>query len=226
MLVAELLDIKVVHFECGVSDVQLLAGLGHLEEKGMMIGEFKAAIDVEEAGDGVVVLVHDVRHGECQCLGVPVEELLVLSLGIRDTIVAPAVNRGWTVFEPLEPAFAGLLVLVVDGELLQMLLVGFSAGLAVHEMDLVAHGICERDYLAATGGVERSYGRCAWDVGCAFELRARLDLVGGAAELAFTLCLAGDVDERLGTVPSVEDFVASVFCDLEPEISEELPGLG
>lgn len=56
----QLLDIKVMSFECRMSNLGLVAGLDPLKEEGMVIGVFQPTVNVEEAGDGLIVRVYNV----------------------------------------------------------------------------------------------------------------------------------------------------------------------
>ena len=126
-------------------------------------------VDVEKS-DGLLPLDGDeVRNRQREVLRAPLHHWLVHTGGIADAVVAPLVDGRGPRLEALELAHARLLVVVVDDQLLHPLFRDLARCLrdAVHEVDLVACRIRQRDYLAAArghraGGSESRAGWCCW----------------------------------------------------------------
>ena len=55
MLVSELLDIKIMDFKSSVRHIRLLVRLCRLDKEGVMVGEFKSAVDVQETSGGFAI---------------------------------------------------------------------------------------------------------------------------------------------------------------------------
>lgn len=92
IVMPKLLDIKVVNLESRVSYRGLVVPLDSLEEKGVVIGILEAPIDVKETGYWFPVFEHNIGGGKSQSLSIPVVHLLIGTLRISHTVVAPAMN--------------------------------------------------------------------------------------------------------------------------------------
>lgn len=120
IIVAQLLNIKVVDLERCVCHIGLLAWLRWFEEEGVVIGILQASINMEEAGNRIIISVDEVGRGQGQSCRVPVVHVLIHTLGVSHPVMTPAMHRRWARLKPLKTALARLVVLVINGKSLQI----------------------------------------------------------------------------------------------------------
>ena len=76
---------------------------------------------MEECDSLLAVYCNHIARRQTEVLCVPVKHLLKFALRIANPVMSPFVYWSWAEFEPLASSYPGLLILVVDPQLLQAL---------------------------------------------------------------------------------------------------------
>jgi len=215
-LMAQALNIEIMHLIARMMDMKL----GPLkEEKAMMIHLLPAPIQMQKRSHiPPRVIEHQLTSLEVK----PgrVELIRLREVGHAGAKMAQLMHRRGALLEALRAVHAALLrARVVVGQLWRVAAVR-DGGLAEDQVEgEVVDGVGEGDAFAAAGGffevVDRSCVREG--LGREFEVREAVDGEGGAAEGVFGP-FYGAVDEGLGAVAFVEDFVRVLGDDCETKV--------
>lgn len=140
---AQMLDVEVMGLKRRMRNSRFVVRFDPLKEEGMVIYVLQTTIDMEEACDGLIVFVNDIRWSESESLGVPVIHLLIRAIWICHTVVTPAMNGSWAELKALEFALSWLFVLVIHDQCIQSWQFGLTLLLTMNEIDMVAYRVGE-----------------------------------------------------------------------------------
>jgi hypothetical protein len=181
--VAQLLNVKIIHFEGRMCHGRFLILFGRLDEESVVVGEFKASIDVKEASGRLPVFVQNIRRCEGEVLGVPIEHLLEHAYRVRNADMTPSVYGSRARRDTLQFAQSRFFIQKVDSELLLIWVVRNSWLLSIDKVDLVAGGVCQRDSFTATRSIQGMYTRSSRYIGSLFQFCSRFHLVCASSKV-------------------------------------------